>query len=269
MNRLIVSWNQLKTEDLALLKRAIYYGDGFFETIHWQNNHPLFWNHHWQRIEYTVGALSLSLPCSATELLQALHKQLVQGISHQRVRLSFIRTGKGYYTPQQNGLLIVAECSPLPHTGYVWNDAPCETGLSSVVKLRHPLSTLKLLSAQTYVIAGIEAQQKGWHEAILLNNEGHVCEGISHNLFVVKNGAVTTPPISEGCLQGVMRSHLMHLYPYIEERIIFPEELEEADELFFTNTITGIRPITMFNRRSLKYKLTFELFSALQQSCSV
>ncbi len=269
MNRLVVSWNQLKTEDLALLKRAMYYGDGFFETIRWQNNKPLFWNHHWQRIIYTAKVLSLPLPYSSKELLQALQKQLLLGVSHQRVRLSFIRTGEGYYTPQQNGMLIVSECSPLAHTGYTWNDGPCKIGFSSVIKLRHPLSTLKLLSAQTYVIAGIEAQQKGWHEAILLNNEGHVCEGISHNLFVVKNGTVSTPPLSEGCLQGVMRSQLMQLHPGIQERIIYPKELEEADELFFTNTISGIRPVTMFNRRTLKYKLTFELFSALQQSCTV
>lgn len=269
MNRLVVSWNQLKTEDLTLLKRAVYYGDGFFETMRWQNHHPLFWHHHWHRIEYTAQALSLPLPCSAPELLQALQEQLLPGVSHQRVRLSFIRTGEGYYTPQQNGLLMVTECSPLPHTGYTWNDGPCETGLSSVVKLRHPLSKLKLLSAQTFVSAGLEAQQKGWHEAVLLNDAGHVCEGISHNLFVVKNGTVSTPPLSEGCLQGVMRSQLMQLHPNIQERIIFPEELQEADELFFTNVITGIWPVTMFNRRTLKHELTAELFSVLQRSCPV
>lgn len=269
MNRLVVSWNQLKTEDLKLLKRAVYYGDGFFETIRCQNNYPLFWNHHLRRIEHTAQVLSLPLPCLGPELLQALQKQLLPGVSHQRVRLSFIRTGEGYYTPHPNEMLIVAECTPLPNNGYVWNNNPCKTGLSSVVKLRHPLSTLKLLSAQTYVSAGLEAKKKGWHEAILLNDSGHVCEGISHNLFVVKNGTVSTPPLSEGCLQGVMRSELMQQHPVIRERIIFPEELEEADELFFTNVIAGIRPVTMFNQRTLKHELTAELFSALQRSCPV
>jgi branched-chain amino acid aminotransferase len=269
MNRLVVSWNQLKTKDLHYLKRAMYYGDGFFETIRWQKNEPLFWHHHWHRIEYTARVLSIPLPCSAPELLQAMQKELLPDVCHQRVRLSFIRTGEGYYTPQQSGLIIVAECSPLAHTGYAWNNEPCTTGLSSVVKLRHTLSSLKLLSAQTYVIAGIEAQQKGWHEAILLNDAGQVCEGISHNLFIVKNGIVSTPPLSEGCLQGIMRSYLLQFYPNIQERVIQPEELQEADELFFTNVITGIRPVTMFNHRTLKHELTTELFSALQQSLPV
>lgn len=266
MNRIIVSWNELKTEDLPLLKRAVYYGDGFFETIRWQNSQPLFWKHHWQRIKHTAEILSLPLPYAETEFLHALQKHILPCNIYQRIRLSFIRIGEGFYTPRQNKLIIIIECTPLPQNGYVWNQSSFDIGISSIVKLRHPLSTLKLLSAQIYVSAGIEAQQKGWHEAVLLNDAGNVCEGISHNLFIVKNGNISTPPLSEGCLQGVMRTQILLQNPNIQQRILLPEELEEADEIFFTNVITGIKPVTSFKRRALKQALTREIFFTIKQN---
>lgn len=266
MKRIIVSWNELKTQDLALLKRAVYYGDGFFETIRWQNSRPLLWKHHWQRIKNTAEVLSLPLPYSETEFLHTLQEHIFPCNSDQRIRLSFIRAGEGFYTPQQNKLVIVIESTPLPQNGYVWYKSSCDIGISSFVKLRHSLSTLKLLSAQIYISAAIEAQQKGWNEAVLLNDAGHVCEGISHNLFIVKNGNIITPPLSEGCLQGVMRTHLLSINPNIQQRILLTEDLEEADEIFFTNVITGIRSVTSFNGRALKKELTREIFSAMKHN---
>lgn len=270
MNPVLISWNELKATDLPLLKRAVYYGDGFFETMRWHHGKPLFWEYHKQRIENTANILSIFLPYPAEMLLPELQKHVLPYIPNQRLRLSFIRTGEGYYTPKQNRLIILAEFTPLPETGYTWNDNPFVIGISSIKKLRHSLSTLKLLSAENYVMAGLEAQQNNWDEAILLNDAGNVSEAISHNIFIVKQKDVITPPLEEGCLQGIMRSVVIQLCKdykiSITERSISYNELNDADEIFLTNVISGIRSVNTIKQKTLKNDLTKAIFQKLLQT---
>ncbi|MCX7744047.1 MAG: aminotransferase class IV [Flavobacteriales bacterium] len=272
MNQVVFSWNQLEGIDLSLLKRAVYYGDGFFETMRWYLGRPLFWQHHKQRIEKTASILSLPLPYSVDMLLDELKKHLLSNVPHQRLRISFVRVGEGYYIPTQNKLLIIVECSPLPETGYLWQENTYKVGLSSIVKLRHPLSGLKLLSAANYVMAGIEAQQKNWDEAILLNEAGNICEAVSHNVFFIKQNTVITPPLEEGCLAGIMRTHIIQLCKKnqipVNERSIPCNELHDAEEIFLTNVISGIRSVHILNQKKLKNDLTKTIFQKLRESFS-
>lgn len=270
MNPVIISWNELKATDLNLLKRGIYYGDGFFETMRWHHDKPLFWEYHKQRIEKTASILSLPLPYPADMLLLELQKHVQPNIPNQRLRLSFVRTGDGFYTPKQNGLTILVEFTALPETGYTWQENPFVIGISSIKKLRHPLSTLKLLSAENYVMAALEAKKNNWNEAILLNDAGNVCEAISHNIFIVKQDAVITPSLQEGCLQGIMRSVVIQLCKdykiSITERSISYNELNDADEMFLTNVISGIRSVSTVNQKTLKNDLTKFIFQKLLQT---
>lgn len=270
MNPIVVSWNELKATDLSLLKRAVYYGDGFFETMRWHHGKPLFWEYHIQRIENTASILSLPLPYPAKMLLPELQKHVRPDIPNQRLRLSFVRTGEGFYTPKQNGLTIIVEFTSLPETGYTWQDHPFMIGISSIKKLRHPLSALKLLSAENYVMAGLEARQNNWDEAILINDAGNVCEAISHNIFIVKQDTVITPSLNEGCLHGIMRSVVIQLCKdykiSITERSILHNELNDADEIFLTNVISGIRSVSTINQKTLKNDLTKNIFQKLFQT---
>ena len=270
MNPVVISWNECKATDISLLKRAVYYGDGFFETMRWQHGKILFWKFHKQRIEKTANLLSLPLPYPADVLLLELQKHILPDTPNQRLRLSFVRTGEGFYTPKQNGMIIIFEFTPLLETGYVWQDNSCVLGISSIKKLRHPLSTLKLLSAENYVMAGIEALKNNWDEAILLNDSGNVCEAISHNIFIVKQDDVITPPLNEGCLQGIMRSVIIELCKThkisITERSISCSELIDAEEIFLTNVISGIRSVSAIKQKALKNDLTKAIFQKLLQT---
>lgn len=270
MNPVVISWNELNAKSLPLLKRALYYGDGFFETMRWHHGRPFFWEHHKKRIEKTAYILSLPIPYPADILLPELQKHLLPDIANQRLRLSFVRTGEGFYTPKQNGLIILVEFTPLPETSYTWQDNPFVIGISSIKKLRHPFSTLKLLSAENYVVAGLEARQNNWDEAILLNDAGNVCEAISHNIFIIKQDALITPSLDEGCLQGIMRSVVIQLCKdykiLITERSISLNEWNDADEIFLTNVISGIRSVSTINQKTLKNNLTKIIFQKLLQT---
>lgn len=97
-----------------------------------------------------------------------------------------------------------------------------------------------------------------------------MCEAISHNIFIVKQDAVITPSLQEGCLQGIMRSVVIQLCKdykiSITERSISYNELNDADEMFLTNVISGIRSVSTVNQKTLKNDLTKFIFQKLLQT---
>ncbi len=104
---------------------------------------------------------------------------------------------------------------------------------------------LKTLNGARYVAAAKEARANGWDDAIILNSREQVCESTSSNVFWIANHQVCTVPLSDGPVTGILRDLLLRLlpvsgYPVLEKSIHF-EELLEADEVFFTNAVRGIR----------------------------
>ena len=104
----------------------------------------------------------------------------------------------------------------------------------------------------------------------MLNNEKNVVESLNGNLFMLMDNKLITPPISEGCLNGVLRKQVLALAKKSEnievlEAIISPFDLQKADELFVTNVISGIQPITKYRKKEFKSDLSFELFTKLNE----
>jgi branched-chain amino acid aminotransferase len=103
------------------------------------------------------------------------------------------------------------------------------------------------------VLAVREAREKGAHEALLLDERGAVTEGSSSNVFAVRGGRVTTPPLAAGILEGVTRGVVLRLAREIgvaaEEAPLRPEDLEGADEVFITSTVREIVPVTRLGDR--------------------
>jgi branched-chain amino acid aminotransferase len=95
--------------------------------------------------------------------------------------------------------------------------------------------------------ARIEANQHGYAEAVLLNEEGKVCEGTGENLFVIRDGVISTPPVSDGLLEGITRDSVMVLadelgFPVLEESLV-RTDLYAADEVFMTGTAAEVVPV--------------------------
>lgn len=167
-----------------------------------------------------------------------------------RVRISFYRGNGGKYTPVSNELDVLIEAEPLilhnsTTTGILGGIAQVEKPISS-------LSTLKSLQCLPYILAGMEAKQQGWDQAILQNTAGRIAETHIANIFCVYNQMIITPPLSEGCVDGIIRKVLLEAkLPWkIKEQPLRVQELMDADEVFTTNTIQGIQYFSKIHQRT-------------------
>jgi branched-chain amino acid aminotransferase len=102
-------------------------------------------------------------------------------------------------------------------------------------------------------LARIEANRHGYNEAVMLNEEGKVCEGTGENLFIVRDGVISTPPVSDGILEGITRDSIMIIadnlgYPVIEESLV-RTDLYCADEMFMTGSAAEVVPVRSVDGR--------------------
>ena len=130
------------------------------------------------------------------------------------------------------------------------------------------LSTLKTNNKALNVIGSIYAKENNLNNCLLINTNKHVVEALNGNIFLVKGSTIKTPPLGDGCLKGVMRTQLMNIikalpeYELVEDSIS-PFELQQADELFITNVIVGIQPITNYRKKQFYQEVSKELLQKL------
>jgi branched-chain amino acid aminotransferase len=117
-------------------------------------------------------------------------------------------------------------------------------------------------------LGSIFAKENEYNNCLLLNENKQVIEALNGNIFLVNGYKIKTPPLSDGCLNGIIRKQLIdivgQLPDYIlEESSISPFELQKADELFITNTIIGIQPITQYRKKEFTSSVAKELLAKL------
>ncbi|MFM7896765.1 MAG: aminotransferase class IV, partial [Flavobacterium sp.] len=116
------------------------------------------------------------------------------------------------------------------------------------------LSTLKTNNKMLQITGSIFADENGYDNCLVLNDEKNVVEALQSNIFMKTGNVVITPPISDGCLNGIMRKQILEILKKMEgievkETSISPFDLQKADELFLTNVISGIQPITKYRKK--------------------
>jgi branched-chain amino acid aminotransferase len=124
------------------------------------------------------------------------------------------------------------------------------------------------------IVGTIFAKENGYDNCIVLNDEKNVVEALQNNLFMKMGNEIVTPPISEGCLNGIMRKQVLELLKKMEgivvkEAVISPFDLQKADELFLTNVISGIQPITKYRKKSYSIDFSIEIVKQLNNSLSL
>ncbi|MFT5751960.1 MAG: branched-chain amino acid aminotransferase [Flavobacteriales bacterium] len=266
----------LKAEDIQLspFNRAFLYGDGVFETIKAVNGKLLFWEDHYFRLMAAMRILRMDIPMSFTPeyLEQQLQKTLeASGLAGQtaRLRLTVYRLGGGNYLPEENDVGFYAFAKALTTPFYTLNQAPYEVELyKDHYVAADLLSTLKTTNKALHVIGSIFAKENGYDNCLLINTQKNVVEALQGNLFLVKGTHIKTPPLEDGCLRGIIRKQLLTMLPKIteytfEEASISPFELQKADELFITNTILGIQPITKYRKKEFSATVAADLLKKL------
>jgi branched-chain amino acid aminotransferase len=130
------------------------------------------------------------------------------------------------------------------------------------------LSSIKTTNKLINITGSIFAKENGLDNCLLLNDSKNVVEALQGNLFMLMGNQLITPPVSEGCLNGVMRKQIIDLVKKIEgielvEASISPFDLQKADELFITNVIKGIQPITKYRKKEFTSTIASKLLVLL------
>lgn len=241
---------------------AFKWGDGLFETIRVDKGLLRLWDLHYQRLKAGASVLGLEPPDEERLLkdISALchHNDVV---SSARVRLSIFREAGG-----NTGFVIEAQpVEPLPE---LLPAAGLTTGFVDDVKRGHDaLSPFKTSSYLPYAWAWSKACEKGWGEAILSNHYNRPCDASRANIWMVKNGELLAPPLSEGGIDGVMKRYLLSLLPSLQipfrEVTITREALLKADEIFFTNAIIGLQWAARLDDRVYGNSLAQQIYPRL------
>ena len=258
---------------MSFANRSFLYGDGVFETLKIANNKILFWEDHYFRLMASLRIVRMDIPMSFTmEYIEEQILVLVRAMNiHESARVRFIayRNSEGFYLPNNNSISFVIQASKLDNLNYNYSPIQFEVDLyKDFIVPKQLLSTLKTTNKITNVTASIFAKENQLDSTLLLNENKNVIEAANGNLFMVTENKLITPPISEGCLNGVMRKQIIAIAKQIDsvtvlESPISPFDLQKADELFITNCIIGIQPITKYRKKEFEVRVARQLIEKL------
>lgn len=250
---------------LPATDRSYRYGDGFFETIRVANGKIPLYPYHKLRIEKTIALLNYVLPAMAT--VDILFEKTLEVCAYNhcsdaaRVRLSF-SNGEGGLFEENKSLKYIIEALPLEPNKFFFHEPGVTTGIFNLLKKNcNPYSVIKSASALLYRIAATFATQKNWNDAIILNDKDNICETSIANIFWVKGHTIFTPPLTEGCVGGVMRAYLIEQVNTVMEKPCTEQELLQANEVFLTNALRGIRSVQSINEKHFPNTVAKELWN--------
>lgn len=268
------------SNDTSLLtqNRAFLFGDAVFETVKIVNAKILFLEDHYFRLMSSMRIVRMEIPMNFTmeyfeEQILALAKAKNSVLS-ARARITVYRNDGGYYLPQNNTISFLINAESLDNTMYSVNQGEYVVDLyTDFYVAKQLLSTIKTTNKIINVTASIFAKENGLDNCLLLNDSKNVIEALQGNIFMLKGNTLITPPVSEGCLNGVMRKQILTLARKIEnlevvEEVISPFDLQKSDELFITNVIKGIQPITKYRKKEFTANLSTILAQKLNEFIS-
>lgn len=259
---------------IPLTDHGLLYGDGVFEGIRFYHGRALRPGQHIERLYRSARALCLIIPCNEGELAAAIEQTIAAyGGPDGYLRVVATRgTGKLGLDPKlcaRPNLFIIADA--LAMVGAEVRARGARVIISSTRRL--PPDGLdpriKSLNYLNHILARIEAANAGADEAILLNAQGRVTEGTADNVFIVRCGALYTPPASDGALQGITRALVLELAAELgitcTEISLSAYDLYTADECFLTGTGAELIPVREVDGRALKSSHA-SIFSRVQRA---
>ncbi len=260
---------------IAYNNRGTFYGDGIFETMRCFKGAPLFFEAHYFRLMAGMRILRMDIPDTFTpEFIEQSIIDLISenklNLEHSRIRFTVWRKSGGLYSPTDNGVHYSITATALD--GFFVNDVYREVELfKDHYVISGLLSTVKSSNKVVNVLAGRYALDNDYQDLFLLNENKMITECISGNIFVRTNNRVKTPPIMDGCINGIMREQVvlqlkrMLDYEIVEESIT-PFELQRADEIFTTNVIKGIQSIDKYRKKEFKKELATGLLESFNNT---
>jgi branched-chain amino acid aminotransferase len=246
---------------ISVNNRGYQYGDALFESIRVINSKVIFWESHYFRLMSSMRLLRMQIPMHFSpenlenEILKTLSANNLEN-SPAKVKININRKAGGLYNPEDRNIDYIISCQPLENPFFTIDKSAYEIELFKDHFVNSGLlSTLKTNNKIINILASIYASENKYQNCLLLNEKKSVVEFSNGNIFLVKNNKIKTPPLADGCLKGIVREKIKDIlekskeYELLEESIS-PFELQKADEMFMTNAITGIRPVSKYRKKN-------------------
>jgi branched-chain amino acid aminotransferase len=252
--------------------RSYRYGDGLFETVKVRDGKLVLGAFHFERLFGGLSLLDYNIPAHFTtsqievEILSLCQENGCE--KSARVRLSVSRGDGGLYDDAGSFHYLV-ECWPLTNNVDKLNEEGLIIDIfSGARKACDTFSNLKSANFLPYVMAARFAHQQKLDDAIVLNQHGRIADATIANIFIIKNDILVTPPLAEGCVDGVMRRWLKEQGTRfrVQEEPLSIADLGMADELFLTNAMYGIRWVKHFREKTYGNSQTQEIYKAFIQT---
>jgi branched-chain amino acid aminotransferase len=245
---------------LSVFDHGLLYGDGVFEGIREYNGVVFKLKEHVDRLFRSAHAIMLKIPIAKEEMIQAV----VETLRKNKLKDSYIRlivtrgVGDLGLDPRkcpQPSIIIITDTIKLHVEGAKENGITAMFSWvrrNSIDATTHEVKSLNYLNS---VLAKIEANANGVDEAICLEGNGYIAEGVGENIFIVKNSEILTPPTSTGALAGITAEVVVELAAKLGIKLtvtnLTPFMLFTADEAFFTGTAMEMVPIREVNKRQI------------------
>ena len=249
------------TINLTSENRAFKYGDAIFETVKVIPHKVIFWEDHYFRLMSSMRMLRMKIPMEFT--LEFLENEILKTVAVQenansyRVRLNIFRKDGGFYTPKTNKIDFSIQAY---ENLYQIKDSYSLDVFKDFYSYSGLLSTIKTNNRMLNTLASIFAEENDLDNCILLNEKKGVVEVSNGNIFIVKGTVIKTPALDQGCIKGIIRSKVIEIVLKnkdftIEETSISPFEIQKADEVFITNAIIGVQPVSSYKKKQFVSKV--------------
>lgn len=263
-----------KTPVIRADNRAFRYGDGLFETMKVIAGSIRLKELHFKRLFNGMETLQIVLQGFISDsmfeeqVMKTIRKNHIGGAA--RVRLTVYRGDGGLYDFNNTSGGYVIQVWPISSSSLAMNEDGLRLGIyEGGRKAIDELANIKSNNYLVYAMGAIHAKRYNLNDSLILNSNNRVCDSTIANVFWAKDGTIFTPPLSEGCVAGVMRRHLVNTLPEqgynVLEKEVIPDELAEADEIFLTNAVSGLRWVSDFRDRKFGNALSTKIFQSTIQ----
>ena len=253
--------------------RSLRYGDGLFETMKIIKGKIINKEFHFERLFNGLALLQFDLPQNFSSIfLEKKINEIVKKNKHSasaRIRLMIFRGDGGIFDPENLHPNYIIESWPLLNEMQINENGLIVDVFPGAKKSCDSFSNLKSNNYLPYLMAGLYAKKNKINDCVVLNSFGRVCDSAIANIFIIKKDKIFTPPLSEGCVAGVMRRWMLEKFDFkkymVIEKSLSINDILNADEFFLTNSIYHLRWVKNFKEKNYSNKISKEIYSYILQ----
>lgn len=245
---------------ISVLDRGFLFGDSVFEVLRTYGGRPFELGAHLERLARSARGMGIELPIDARRMAREVERGLAKaGNDESYVRIVLTR-GRGplHIDPRTAGrptrVILISPLLALPEDLYAAGVELTTLRFGRVTDGTRAQGA-KVSAYVANLLAFWQARETGGHEALMVAEDGHVSEGNSSNVFVVRDGVVLTPPLALGILPGITRGIVQRLAAELgialREAMLFARDFEQADEAFLTSSLREVVPVVRIDGRKI------------------